>query len=121
MPTITAKLLPKPSRVQRQVSKFRSWIFSDAERTERLVRTYNDLYNNLRPRLFDGAHLTFPGMNQNVRLNPHQKDAVWRGMSAGNTLLGHVVGAGIMPTPVLCRVVKRTPQNSADEINLDAA
>ena len=55
---------------------------------------YNDLYNNLRPRLFDGSHLDFPGMNQNVRLHPHQKDAIWRGMSAGNTLLGHVVGAG---------------------------
>jgi N12 class adenine-specific DNA methylase len=74
--------------------KFRAWIFSDADRTERLVRLYNDAFNNLRPRLFDGSHLTFPGMNQNVRLNPHQKDAAWRGMSSGNTLLAHCVGAG---------------------------
>ncbi|MFL5241548.1 MAG: DEAD/DEAH box helicase family protein [Gemmataceae bacterium] len=74
--------------------RFRAWIFSDPERTERLVRTYNDTYNNLRPRLFDGSHLDFPGMNQTLTLRPHQKDAVWRGMSSGNTLLAHVVGAG---------------------------
>jgi N12 class adenine-specific DNA methylase len=55
---------------------------------------YNDTYNNLRPRLFDGSHLDFPGMNQNIKLRPHQDDAVWRGMSSGNTLLAHVVGAG---------------------------
>jgi N12 class adenine-specific DNA methylase len=74
--------------------KFRSWVFAEPERTERLVRLYNDTYNNLRPRLFDGSHLDFPGMNQAVRLNPHQTAGVWRGMSSGNTLLGHVVGAG---------------------------
>jgi N12 class adenine-specific DNA methylase len=74
--------------------KFRSWVFADHERTERLCRLYNDTYNNLRPRLFDGSHLDFPGMNQAVRLNPHQAAAVWRGMASGNTLLGHVVGAG---------------------------
>jgi N12 class adenine-specific DNA methylase len=74
--------------------RFRSWIFSDPERTERLVRIYNDIYNNLRPRLFDGSHLDFPGLNPNITLRPHQCDAVWRGMSSGNTLLAHVVGAG---------------------------
>ncbi len=74
--------------------RFRSWVFSDPERTERLVRIYNDTYNNLRPRLFDGSHLDFPGMNQALTLRPHQHDAVWRGMSSGNTLLAHVVGAG---------------------------
>jgi N12 class adenine-specific DNA methylase len=74
--------------------KFRAWVFRDPERTENLVRLYNDTYNNLRPRIFDGGHLDFPGMNQNVHLNPHQKDAVWRGMSSGNTLLAHCVGAG---------------------------
>ena len=58
------------------------------------MRLYNDTYNNLRPRLFDGSHLDFPGMNQTITLQPHQKDAVWRGMSGGNTLLAHVVGAG---------------------------
>ncbi len=74
--------------------RFRSWVFSDPDRTERLVRLYNDTYNNLRPRLFDGSHLDFPGMNQAIDLRPHQKDAVWRGVSSGNTLLAHVVGAG---------------------------
>ncbi len=74
--------------------RFRSWLFSDPERTERLVRVYNDTYNNLRPRLFDGSHLDFPGMNQTIRLHTHQKDAIWRGMSSGNTLLAQAVGAG---------------------------
>jgi N12 class adenine-specific DNA methylase len=55
---------------------FRNWIFSDPDRTERLVRTYNDAFNNLRPRLFDGSHLDFSGMNQTIALRPHQKDAV---------------------------------------------
>src|SRR5207248_1427183 len=74
--------------------QFRQWVFADPDRTERLVRLYNDTYNNLRPRLFDGSHLEFPGMSQAITLRPHQQDAVWRGMSGGNTLLAHVVGAG---------------------------
>ncbi len=75
-------------------ARFKSWIFAEPERADRLVRLYNDTYNNLRPRLFDGSHLDFPGMSQGIRLNPHQADAVWRGMSSGNTLLAHAVGAG---------------------------
>jgi N12 class adenine-specific DNA methylase len=74
--------------------RFRNWVFSDPERTERLVRLYNDTYNNLRPRIFDGSHLDYPGMNQAICLRPHQNAAVWRGMSSGNTLLAHAVGAG---------------------------
>jgi N12 class adenine-specific DNA methylase len=74
--------------------KFKSWVFADPERAERLVRVYNDTYNNLRPRLFDGSHLELPEMNETVCLRPHQKDAIWRGMSSGNTLLAHAVGAG---------------------------
>jgi N12 class adenine-specific DNA methylase len=74
--------------------RFRAWVFTDPDRTERLVRVYNHIYNNLRPRLFEGSHLDFPGMNQTIRLRPHQRDAVWRGMSSGNTLLAHAVGAG---------------------------
>ena len=74
--------------------RFRSWVFTDPERTEALVRIYNDTYNNLRPRLFDGSHLDFPGMNRTITLRSHQKDAVWRTMSSGNTLLAHAVGAG---------------------------
>jgi N12 class adenine-specific DNA methylase len=80
---------------QKQIKeRFRSWVFADPDRAERLVRIYNDTYNNLRPRLFDGSHLEFAGMNRTIQLNPHQKAAVWRGMSSGNTLLAHLVGAG---------------------------
>ncbi|OWK39469.1 DEAD/DEAH box helicase family protein [Fimbriiglobus ruber] len=74
--------------------QFKSWVFSDPDRTERLVRLYNDNFNNLRPRQFDGSHLDFPGMSQALTLRQHQKDAVWRIMSGGNTLLAHAVGAG---------------------------
>ena len=58
------------------------------------MRLYNDTYNNLRPRLFDGSHLDFPGMNETIRLMAHQRNAIWRCMSAGNTLLAQTVGAG---------------------------
>lgn len=74
--------------------QFRSWVFHDPDRTERLVRLYNDTYNNLRPRLFDGSHLDFPGMNATIRLRDHQRHAIWRCMTAGNTLLAQAVGAG---------------------------
>lgn len=74
--------------------RFRAWVFTDPDRTERLVRVYNDTYNNLRPRLFDGSHLDFPGMSRTFHLRHHQAAAVWRGMTAGNTLLAHCVGAG---------------------------
>ena len=74
--------------------RFKSWVFADPGRADRLVRLYNDAFNNLRPRQFDGAHLRFPGMSRAVILNPHQADAVWRGVSGGNTLLAHAVGAG---------------------------
>ena len=63
------------------------------ERTERLVRIYNDTYNNLRPRLFDGGHLDFPGMNQGIQLRAPEGCRLAR-MSTGNTLLAHAVGAG---------------------------
>ena len=81
----------KQKRIKEQ---FRSWIFADPDRTERLVRLYNDIYNNLRLRRFDGSHLDFPGMNRTITLQPHQKAAVWRCMSSGNALLAHAVGAG---------------------------
>ncbi|VTS00593.1 dna methylase : Helicase, C-terminal OS=Blastopirellula marina DSM 3645 GN=DSM3645_28052 PE=4 SV=1: Methyltransf_26: SNF2_N [Gemmata massiliana] len=88
--TLAAKEKQKLIRDQ-----FRAWVFADPDRTERLVRLYNDAFNNVRPRQFDGSHLAFPGMSRAAPpLRPHQKDAVWRGMSGGNTLLAHVVGAG---------------------------
>ena len=80
---------------QKQIKeRFRAWVFVDPDRTERLVRLYNDQFNTIRLRQFDGSHLTFPGMNQALTLRQHQKDAIWRGMSSGNTLLAHCVGAG---------------------------
>jgi N12 class adenine-specific DNA methylase len=79
---------------QRLKERFRTWLFADPDRTERLVRLYNDTYNNIRLRRFDGSHLAFPGMSPHITLYPHQKDAVWRLMSSGNTLLAHAVGAG---------------------------
>src|SRR5262249_16123692 len=86
--------LAAKGKQKRIKEKFKEWVFADSDRTERLVRIYNDTYNNLRARLFDGSHLTFPGMNPAIRLRPHQADAVWRIMSGGNTLLAHQVGSG---------------------------
>ncbi|MCE9564613.1 MAG: DEAD/DEAH box helicase family protein [Planctomycetes bacterium] len=74
--------------------QFKGWVFSDPDRTERLVRLYNDTFNCMQPRVFDGSHLVFPGMSNVFTLRPHQKDAIWRVMSGGNTLLAHVVGGG---------------------------
>ena len=74
--------------------RFAQWVFAEPSRAETLVRLYNDTFNNLRLREYDGSHLTFPGMNQAIALRPHQTAAVWRNMTAGNTLLAHVVGAG---------------------------
>src|SRR5207249_12309338 len=87
--------------------RFKSWAFADPDRTERLVRLYNDTYNNLRPRLFDGSHLQFPGMSQTIELRPHQKDAVWRCICSGNTLLAHAVGAGKTWTVAAAAMKKR--------------
>jgi N12 class adenine-specific DNA methylase len=74
--------------------KFAEWVWADPVRRKRLVRTYNDTFNSLRLREFDGSHLSFPGMNPEVRLNDHQANAVARIIYGGNTLLAHVVGAG---------------------------
>lgn len=75
-------------------AEFERWIWSDTKRTDELVKIYNENYNNIRLRSFDGSHLKFPGMNKAIQLMKHQKDAVWRILQGGNTLLGHVVGAG---------------------------
>jgi N12 class adenine-specific DNA methylase len=75
-------------------SAFSEWVWADPERRERLVRYYNDTYNAMRLRTFDGSHLTFPGMNPEIHLNTHQRNAVARIIYGGNSLLAHVVGAG---------------------------
>ncbi len=74
--------------------RFKEWIWSDDERRERLVRKYNDEFNNVRLRTFNGDHLTLPGASQAVTLHSHQKGGVWRVLQTPNTLLAHVVGAG---------------------------
>ncbi len=73
---------------------FEDWIWKDPERRERLTRQYNDTFNAIRPREYDGSHLTFPGMNPEIRLRKHQINAIARTIYGGNTLLAHVVGAG---------------------------
>lgn len=73
---------------------FHEWVFQDEDRRDELVAYYNRHFNNIRPRTYDGSFLTFPGMNPEISLYPHQKDAVARTIFGGNTLLAHVVGAG---------------------------
>ena len=75
-------------------SEFQDWIFKDPDRRERLVQTYNEMYNSIRPREYDGSHLNFVGMNTDITLKEHQKNAVARALYGGNTLLAHAVGAG---------------------------
>lgn len=75
--------------------KFSEWIFADPNRREKLVDTYNENFNSVRLREYDGSHLNFVGMNSDITLKEHQKNAVARGLySNGNTLLAHEVGAG---------------------------
>lgn len=73
---------------------FKKWIFDEPERREYLVEKYNELFNNTVVPTFDGSYLSFPGMNPEIELKPHQKDAVARMMQGNNTLLHHCVGAG---------------------------
>lgn len=73
---------------------FRHWLWSDKDRAKRLARYYNDNFNNTVLREYDGSHLTFPWINPKITLRPHQKDAVWRMLTSGNTLVAHCVGAG---------------------------
>jgi N12 class adenine-specific DNA methylase len=83
---------------QKLKERFAKWVWEDPKRSERLARLYNDTFNNIRLRTYDGSHLTFPGMNRtNLRnrdLDHHQKNAVWRVLQNKNTLIGHCVGAG---------------------------
>ncbi|MBQ7262085.1 MAG: DEAD/DEAH box helicase family protein [Synergistaceae bacterium] len=73
---------------------FKKWAFADPERRDRLVATYNEKFNSVRPRGYDGSALAFPGMSQEITLRPHQRDAIARVLFGGNTLLAHEVGAG---------------------------
>ena len=73
---------------------FKDWVFADPARRERLVGYYNEHFNTTRPREFDGSHLSFPGINPEIKLRKHQKDAAARILYGGNALLAHCVGAG---------------------------
>ena len=73
---------------------FREWIFKEPERRAKYVAYYNETFNNLRLREYDGSYLEFPGMNPDIHLNKHQVNAVARILLGGNTLLAHCVGAG---------------------------
>ena len=73
---------------------FRDWVWKDPDRREALVKTYNELFNSIRPREYDGQHISFSGMNPEITLREHQRNAIAHTLYGGNTLLAHVVGAG---------------------------
>ena len=74
--------------------EFKNWIFNDQERRNRLVKLYNERFNSIRNREYDGSNLSFEGMNTKIELRPHQRNAIARSLYGGNTLLAHVVGSG---------------------------
>lgn len=73
---------------------FKAWIFKDPQRREAIVEKYNELFNSIRPREFDGSALSFPMMTSDIKLHDHQKNAIAHAMFGGNTLFAHCVGAG---------------------------
>ncbi len=94
-----AVLNPKETAIAQQKQEqikeaFQNWIWKTPERREHLCKIYNEKFNSIRPREYDGSHITFSGMNPEICLRQHQKNAVARVLYGGNTLLGHVVGAG---------------------------
>lgn len=90
-PIETANAREKQELIKQE---FKEWIWKDEERRNRLTKLYNEQFNCMREREFDGSHLTFDGMNPNIELREHQKNAVARVLYGGNTLLAHAVGAG---------------------------
>ncbi len=81
-------------KMEKIKERFKSWVWEDDERRERLCRKYNDDFNSVRLRVFNGSHLTLPASSQQITLRPHQKNAIWRIVQSDNTLLAHAVGAG---------------------------
>lgn len=73
---------------------FQDWLFKEPNRREELLDIYNNTFNTIRPRKYDGSYLSFPGMNEEMELRPHQKNVVARILSTGNALIAHEVGAG---------------------------
>ncbi|SOC48100.1 N12 class adenine-specific DNA methylase [Rhizobium subbaraonis] len=81
-------------KLQRIKQAFQDWVWTDPDRTDRLVRDYNDRFNNIAPRKFDGSHLKLPGACCALALYGHQKRGIWRIIADGSTYLAHAVGAG---------------------------
>jgi N12 class adenine-specific DNA methylase len=90
-PTATTAANEAASKIR---EKFRSWVWTDSERAVTLVETYNERFNNLAGRKFDGSHMTLPGLRQGFVPHAHQLRAIWRQIQTGNTYLAHAVGAG---------------------------
>ncbi|CUX61292.1 Helicase SNF2 family [Agrobacterium deltaense Zutra 3/1] len=81
-------------KLQKLKEAFQTWVWSDPDRTDRLARVYNDRFNNIAPRKFDGSHLNLPGASGAFVLYGHQKRGIWRIIFSGSTYLAHAVGAG---------------------------
>jgi len=81
-------------KLQKIRGEFQNWVWTDPDRTDRLARAYNDRFNNIAPRKFDGSHLQLPGASGAFVLYGHQKRGIWRIVSSGSTYLAHAVGAG---------------------------
>ena len=81
-------------KLEKIKERFKTWIWEDDQRRERLCQKYNAEFNSVRLRVFNGSHLTLPSSSQQITLRSHQKNAVWRIVQSDNTLLAHVVGAG---------------------------
>ena len=95
--TLNGRLLTAEEKSQRQElikQKFSEWIWRDIDRRELLCRVYNETFNGVRPREYDGRHIRFEGMNPEISLRPHQIIAIAHVLYGGNTLLAHEVGAG---------------------------
>ncbi len=92
---VDAEATEKANDVARKMREaFSRWIWTDTKRADRLVNYYNEHFNNIAPRQFDGSHLTLPGVSLRFNLYPHQKRAIWRMVQEGDTYLAHSVGAG---------------------------
>ena len=81
-------------KLEKLKERFKTWVWEDDARRERLSAKYNTEFNSTRLRVFNGSHLTLPSSSQQIQLRPHQKDGIWRVVQSDNTLLAHCVGAG---------------------------
>jgi N12 class adenine-specific DNA methylase/adenine-specific DNA methylase len=94
-------------KLQKIRSEFERWVWTDPDRTDRLARVYNDRFNNIAPRKFDGSHLKLPGASGAFVLYAHQKRGIWRIIADGATYLAHAVGAGKTMTMVAAIMEQR--------------